>query len=66
MFIGKERKKLASGREHTYISLAHNVWQTVGEGDERKGRTKPVIMARLGALEDLDVQTLTSAYPKLQ
>jgi len=50
MFIRRDRKRLADGAERCYVSLAHSVWEPVGD----KKRSRPVIFARLGVEDDLD------------
>ena len=55
MYVRRERKPKSDGQERTYISLAHNVWEAVGDG---KKRTKPVIFSRLGVEQNLDMPTV--------
>ncbi|TVQ93298.1 MAG: hypothetical protein EA397_04820 [Deltaproteobacteria bacterium] len=58
MHIRVDRKRLKDGTDRGYVSLAHNVWV---EGPMGKKWAKPVIFARLGVEEDLDVEMLRSA-----
>lgn len=58
--------RLDGGRERTYVSLAHNVWGMGKKGSKKQSR--PVVFARLGAEENLDievVQGMRSALDKL-
>ena len=57
MFIRSDREKLADGTRRTYLSIAHNVLE---EGPSGRKRAKPVVFARLGAEEDLDLNTVAS------
>jgi hypothetical protein len=57
MHIRRDPKRLRDGRLRTYLSLAHNVWES---GPLGKKRARPVIFARLGALEDLELDTVRS------
>jgi len=52
MFIRRDSRKLADDTVVTYLSIAHNVWQ---EGKTGKKGPKPVIMARLGREDQLDL-----------
>lgn len=57
MYVRTDRQRLKDGTERRYLSLAHNVWV---EGPTGKKRAKPVIFARLGTEEDLDLDTVRS------
>jgi len=50
MYIRRD-KKHRKDREVTYLSIAHNVWESDGDAE---GRTKPVVFASLGQEEDVD------------
>ena len=66
MHVRRERKRLDGDRRRTYVSLAHNVWAMAKNG--RKKQTRPVVFARLGVEEDLDVEVvkgMRSALDKL-
>jgi Transposase DDE domain len=66
MHVRRERMRLDGGRERTYVSLAHNVWGMGKKGSKKQSR--PVVFARLGAEENLDievVQGMRSALDKL-
>jgi len=56
MYVRRDRKQSRAGQERTYISLAHNVWETVGD----KKRAKPIVFSRLGVEEELDMGTVCS------
>jgi hypothetical protein len=60
VYIRSDPKRLAEGQTRRYLSLAHNVWESVGEGKDGKKRTRPVVFARLGAEDQLDVATVRS------
>jgi hypothetical protein len=47
MYVRRDRKQSRAGPERTTISLAHNVWETVGD----KKRAKPIVFSRLGVEE---------------
>lgn len=55
MYIRRDKRVLRDQRPRTYVSLAHNIWEV---GTTGKKRTRPVIFARLGAEEDVDVETV--------
>lgn len=55
MHVRSDRRTLADGSRRTYLSLAHNIWES---GPMGKKRSRPVIFARLGAEEELDTQTV--------
>jgi hypothetical protein len=66
MHVRRERKRLHGDRQRTYVSLAHNVWGMSKKGGKKQPR--PVVFARLGAEEDLDVNVvrgMRSALDKL-
>jgi len=52
VYIRRDRKKLNNGNKRTYISFAHNVWESVPGKDKRP---RPIVFANLGAEEDLDM-----------
>ena len=52
MYVRKDRQKLSNGQVQTYVSLAHNVWEDMGNN---KKRTKPIIFSQLGVEKDLDM-----------
>lgn len=54
MFIRRDRQTLKDGQAVTYISLAHNVRERDASG---KSRPKPIIFARLGREDDVDIET---------
>jgi len=58
MHIRSDRQKLADGTTRTYLSLAHSIWV---EGPMGKKRAEPVIFARLGIEEELDLDMVKSA-----
>ena len=53
MYVRRDRKRLADGSRRTYLSLAHNVWEPVG--DSGKKRARPIVFAHLGVEEDVDL-----------
>lgn len=55
MHVHRDRKILRKGEERTYISVVHNVWEGPTSG---KKRAKPVVFARLGPEESLDVNVV--------
>lgn len=59
MFIRIDRKRLKDGTERSYVCLAHNVWEEGPVGKPK--RAKPIIFAKLGAEEDLDIDMVRSA-----
>ena len=59
MFIRVDRKRLRDGTERSYLCLAHNVWEEGPVG--KPSRAKPIIFAKLGAEEDLDLDMVRSA-----
>lgn len=60
MYIRSDRKTRADGTTCCYLSLAHNVWEPVGDDDNGKKRARPVIFARLGVEDQLDLGTIQS------
>lgn len=55
MYVRTDTRKRAGDRTVGYVSIAHNVRETVTMADgSKKSRSKPVIVSRLGKLEDLD------------
>ena len=55
MHVRRDRKRLRSGEQRTYVSLAHNVW---GMGRNGRKLARPVVFAQLGAEENLDPELL--------
>ena len=55
MHIRRDKRVLRDQRVRTYVSLAHNIWEA---GTSGRKRARPVIFARLGVEEDLDVETV--------
>ncbi|TPV94518.1 MAG: hypothetical protein B7733_14865 [Myxococcales bacterium FL481] len=48
----RTNKTKSGGKVHVYRSIAHNVW--CGASTQRKSKTRPVVIARLGAAADVD------------
>jgi transposase len=62
MYIRRD-KKSRKGRDLTYLSIAHNVWESDGEGE---GRTRPVVFAPLGLEEDVDLEVAEAVSAALE
>lgn len=55
MHIRRNKKKRKDGSERTEIAIAHNVRVTAGDGTSV---TKPVVIARLGHEDDVDLEAV--------
>jgi len=54
MFIRRDRQTLKGGDSVVYLSLAHNIRERDANG---KSRPKPIVFARLGREDDVDIET---------
>ena len=56
MYVRRDTQELSGGGRQTYLSLAHNVWEPMGDSDKK--RSRPVVFSRLGVEAELDKPTV--------